>query len=371
MKKLLSLVLALAMLLTVCSAALADEPAYKIGIMTELASGMEETYRVGEELAAQYPGVAIHLTYPENTATEVETTISTALSLAYDEDVKAIVFCSGVAGTAAAIDAVKEIRPEMLCVVAVPVEDVEVTCKSADLSFRQNVSAMGSQIADAAKEMGCEAVVHYSFARHMSSQAIEARANSMKEEAEKIGIEYLYVDTPDPLADTGKAYSVQFVLEKTRELSEKYAGKIAFFSSNVYHIEPMVTAAVECGSFYTMPSDPSPFNGVPSALGIEVPADRNGDSEWMISQISAKLEEKGIPGHMFNWPVPVLTLCEKAAFEYARLFCEGETNGTNDAEALKKAFDSIAPVELTKGVDYGSDVEVDNFYTFVANYVIM
>lgn len=370
MKKILSLVLVLAMLL--CGMAFADGADYKIGVVTELASGMEETYRIGELLAEQYPGVAIHVTYPANAASEVETTISTALSLAYDEDVKAIVFCSGVAGTAAAISAVKEIRPEVLCVVGVPIEDVETTCAAADVAFRQNATAMGAQIAEAAQEMGCTAVVHYSFARHMSSQAIEARANAMKAKAEELGMTYLFVDTPDPLADTGIAYSAQFVLEKTRELSAEYDNKIAFFSSNVYHIEPMVTAAVECGSYYTMPSDPSPFNGVPSVLGIEVPEGKNGDCEWMIEQISAKLEEKGVAGHMFNWPVPVLTLCLQAGYEYARLFCEGETNGMNDPEALLKAFNKFASVEeLSVGVDYGSDVVVDNFYTFVADYVIM
>lgn len=345
---------------------------YKIGIITELASVMEETYKAAERLAEKYPDVVVHLTYPENTATEIETTISTVLSLAYDEDVKAIVFCSGVLGTAAAIEKVKEIRPDILTIVGVPVEDVEVTCAAADLSFRQNVSEMGVQIVDAAKEMGCEAVVHYSFARHMSSQAIEARANAMEQRAGEVGLTYLFVDTPDPLADTGRAYSMQFVLEKTRELSDEWDNKIAFFSSNVNHIEPMVTAVLEKGSYYTIPSDPSPFNGIPSALGIEVPDDRNGDSEWMCEQISAKLAELGLSGHMFNWPVPVLTLCLNAGFEYARLYCEGETDGKNDPEALLKAFNAYAPVEqIYKGVDYGSDVDVDNFYTFVADYVIL
>ena len=370
MKKILSLVLVLAMLL--CGMALADGADYKIGVVTELASVNEETYRIGETLVQQYPDVAVHVTYPNNTATEIETTISTALSLAYDEDIKAIVFCSGVAGTAAAISAVKEIRPEVLCVVGVPIEDLEVTCPVADIAFRQNAEKMGTQIAEASKDMGCEAVVHYSFARHMSSQGIEARANAMKEKAEELGMTYLFVDTPDPLADTGIAYSAQFVLEKTRELSAEYDNKIAFFSSNVYHIEPMVTAALECGSYYTIPSDPSPFNGVPSVLGIEVPEGKNGDCEWMIEQISAKLEEKGVAGHMFNWPVPVLTLCLQTAYEYARMYCEGETNGVNDADALLKAFNKFATVEeLSVGVDYGSDVVVDNFYTFVADYVIL
>ncbi len=370
MKKiLLSLVLVLA--LVMCFGAVNAED-FKIGIVTETASGMEETYSVGEQLAAQYPDIVVHVTYPQNAANEVETTISTAMSLAYDEDIKAIIFCSGVQGTAAAIDAIKEIRPDILTIVGVPIEDVEVTCKAADLAFRQNVSEMGTQIADAAKEMGANAVVHYSFARHMSSQAIEARANAMKEEAEKIGIEYLFVDTPDPLADTGKAYSVQFVLEKTRELSDQYDNKIAFFSSNVYHIEPMVTAVMEKGSYYTMPSDPGPFNGVPSVLGIEVPEDKNGDFTWMLEQISAKLAEADRAGHMFNWPASVLTVCEKAAFEYAMMYCKGETNGKNDADALLAAFNKVTPVEkLYVGVDYGSDVEVDNFYTFIADYIIL
>ena len=113
---------------------------YKIGIITELASVMEETYKAAERLAEKYPDVVVHLTYPENTATEIETTISTVLSLAYDEDVKAIVFCSGVLGTAAAIEKVKEIRPDILTIVGVPVEDVEVTCAAADLSHSGRMS---------------------------------------------------------------------------------------------------------------------------------------------------------------------------------------------------------------------------------------
>ena len=370
MKKImLSLVVVLVLVMSFCAVNAED---FKIGIMTEVASTMEETYRIGEELAAQYPEMVIHVTYPENSANEIETTISTAMSLAYDEDVKAIVFCSGVVGTAAAIDAVKELRPDMLTIVCVPVEDIDVTCASADIAFRQNVTAMGAQIADAAKEMGCDAVVHYSFARHMSSAAIEARANAMKEEAEKIGIEYLYVDTPDPLADTGKAYSYQYVLEQTRELSDKYANKVAFFTSQVGQIESCVTGSMEKGSYYTMPSDPGPFNGVPSALGIEVPDEHNGDFAWMLHELSAKLAEMDRSGHMFNWPVSVLTVCEKAAFEYALMYCNGETNGTNDADALLAAFNKVTPVEqLYVGPDYASDAVVDNFYTFVADYVIL
>ena len=79
----------------------AENAGYKIGIMTTTVSQAEEEYRVAEELAAEYPDTVVHVTFPDNFATEMETTISTALSLASDPDMKAIIFTQSVSGTAA------------------------------------------------------------------------------------------------------------------------------------------------------------------------------------------------------------------------------------------------------------------------------
>lgn len=74
---------------------------YKIGIMTGTVTQGEESYRAAEMLEKQHPGKIVLATFPDKFATEQETTISTALSLASDPDVKAIVFSQAVQGTAA------------------------------------------------------------------------------------------------------------------------------------------------------------------------------------------------------------------------------------------------------------------------------
>ena len=75
---------------------------YKIGIMTTTVSQSEESYRAAEMLQEQHPDTVVLATFPDKFATEQETTISTALSLASDPDVKAIIFSQAVQGTAAA-----------------------------------------------------------------------------------------------------------------------------------------------------------------------------------------------------------------------------------------------------------------------------
>ena len=60
---------------------------YKIGIMTTTVSQSEESYRAAEMLMEQNPDKIVLATFPDKFATEQETTISTALSLASDPDV--------------------------------------------------------------------------------------------------------------------------------------------------------------------------------------------------------------------------------------------------------------------------------------------
>ena len=70
----------------------AEAADYKIGIMTTTVSQSEESYRAAEKLEKEHPGKIVLATFPDEFATEQETTISTALSLASDPDIKAIIF---------------------------------------------------------------------------------------------------------------------------------------------------------------------------------------------------------------------------------------------------------------------------------------
>ena len=126
MKKLISLLLALALVLGVCSFAAADEaPAYKIAIMTGTTSQGEEEYYAAKTLAEQYPGIVIHDTYPDNFSSEVETTISKLVSFANDPEVKAIIFVQAVQGATAAFTQIKNElgRDDILFIAGVPAED--------------------------------------------------------------------------------------------------------------------------------------------------------------------------------------------------------------------------------------------------------
>ena len=86
MKKLLVLVLALAMMLGMMLPAVAEVAPYKIAILTGTTSQGEEEYRAAEKLLAEYPDIVVTDTYPDNFSSEVETTIGKLLQFAEVSD---------------------------------------------------------------------------------------------------------------------------------------------------------------------------------------------------------------------------------------------------------------------------------------------
>ena len=130
MKKLISLVLAVAMLMSIVAVSFAEGAAetapYKIAIMTGTTSQGEEEYYAASTLLEQYPDIVIHDTYPDNFSSEVETTISKLIAFASDPQVKSIIFVQAVQGaTAAFTQILKDMgREDILLVAGVPAEDV-------------------------------------------------------------------------------------------------------------------------------------------------------------------------------------------------------------------------------------------------------
>lgn len=68
----------------------------------------------------KYGDRIIHQTFPDKASSEQETTISIALSMAADPDVKAIICNTAMEGTAAAMEKVREKRPDILLLQAYP-----------------------------------------------------------------------------------------------------------------------------------------------------------------------------------------------------------------------------------------------------------
>lgn len=352
MKKILALLLMTVMVLTVvagCGAKPTTSGAdFKIGIVTGTVSQGEEEFRAGERMVAKYGDMIKHITYPDKFTQEQETTISQVASLAADKDVKAIVFVQAVPGAAAAIDKVRETRPDMLFVLGVPHEDPELVASRGDILLELDQLKRGESVIHMAKEMGAKTFIHYSFPRHMSYELLAARRDIFKETCAELGIEFVEVDAPDPTSDAGVSGAQQFILEDVPRQVAKYGKDTAFFSTNCSMQEPLIKQALETGAIYPEQCCPSPYHAYPGALGIEIPADKAGDLDYLSEQISAKIAEKGGTGRFGTWNRPANVAIIEAGVEYAIAFAKGEI----------QRFDKDAMVKYMKQVTNDKKGEV-------------
>ena len=336
---------------------------YKIGIVTGTSSQGEEEFNAGQNMIKKYGDMIEHVTYPDNFGKEVETTISQVASLAADPKVKAIVFVQAVPGAAAAIDKVRETRPDILFVLGVPHEDPDVIAARADIALELNQIQRGSDIIEMAAEMGATTFVHYSFPRHMSYELLAARRDEFKKNAEAKGMKFVEVDAPDPTGDAGTPGAQQFILENVPVQVEKYGKDTAFFSTNCSMMEPIIKQSLEYGAIFPEQCCPSPYHAYPGALGIEIPADKAGDLEYLSAEIASKIAEKGGTGRFGTWSKPANVAMIEAGVEYSRAFIEGKIERL-DVDAMLK-FMQEATGDLVGDVKFEKYEDYDNFILFV------
>lgn len=343
---------------------------WQIAVMTTTVTQGEEPYRAGEMVAQQYPGHVQHVTYPDNFTTEQEVALSSLMALASDPDIKAILVAGAPAGFSAMFDKVKEMRPDILIWAGSPSDDISVAAAAADICFDIDIVQQGIQLADAAKDMGCETLVHYSFPRHMAVEKLLARRNAMEDRCKELGITFVDASTPDPTSDAGTTGTQQYVLEDVPKMIERYGTNTAFFGTNQAQVEPMIKTVLENGGYFLMPNDPSPFIGFASALGIEVDDAHQGDAEYMASLISEKLVERDLTGHAGNWNVSLQMLNLQVGAAYAKMYIDGETDGLFDADAFEKAMIDIAGngVSIRANEDASGNT-LNNYMLILADYI--
>ncbi len=321
---------------------------YKIGVVTGTVSQGEEEFRAGERMVAKYGDMIKHITYPDKFSQEQETTIAQVASLAADPTVKAIVFVQAVPGAAAAIDKVRETRPDMLFILGVPHEDPDTIASRADIALELDQLQRGESVIHMAKDMGAKTFIHYSFPRHMSYELLAARRDIFKETCKELGIQFVEVDAPDPTSDAGTAGAQQFILEDVPRQVDKYGKDTAFFSTNCSMQEPLIKQTLELGAIFPEQCCPSPYHAYPGALGIEIPSDKAGDLDYLSEQIAAKVAEKGGTGRFGTWNRPANVAIIEAGVEYAKAYCEGKI----------QKFDKDAMIKYMKQVTGDKNNEV-------------
>ena len=340
---------------------------WKIGIMSSTVTQNEEEFRMAEQMVARYGSDRIlHTTYPDRFMQEQETTITNMLEMASDPDVKAIVMVQAVPGAVAAVDKVREIRPDILIILGSPQEDPDIIATKGDIVLNTDDLGRGDQIAEHAKAMGAEVIVHYSFPRHMSIEMLAQRRALMKARAEELGIRFVDEDAPDPTGDAGVPGTQQFIMEDVPRKISQYGPNTAVFGTNCAMQEPLIRQSVTYGGIFPVQCCPSPYHALPAALGIEVPEDKKGDVPWIIEAIDAKVVEMGAPGRVATWPVPVNMMYIEAGVEYAIAWIEGNTNGRLDKAKLIEIMEDIADGTVVLSEYPGTN----NYFLYLSDHII-
>jgi hypothetical protein len=331
---------------TSSTSATTEAPKYKIGVVTPAFSASEDEYRGGEKVAKKYPGIIKHVVLPEDFQAEQETAISQITSLADDKDTKAIVICAGYTGILPAIQKVKEKRSDIKVITAPIWDDPDLMAKYIDLCLDTDAVKRGTNIVQKAEKMGAKTLIHYSFPSHMAKELLAKRRDTMKSEAEKLGMKFVHIMTPDPATgEAGVSAMQQFLSEDVPKQAAKYGKDTAIFGSNCGMQEVIIAQAMKNGLIVAEQCCPTPTQGYPAALGIEIDKDAAGDVDKLNQLIKEKVAEGHNSGRMATWPVPLGVFFPEFSVEVAKSMIEDNFDPAN-MEALKDKAKKVAGVDV-------------------------
>jgi hypothetical protein len=338
-------ILVASILLVLAFSMMVNAASYKIGVITGTVSQGEDEYRGAEAMTKKYPDIIVHKTYPDNFMAEQETYISQVTSLAADKTVKAIVINQGVPGTLAAIKKVKELRPDMIFLIGQPHEDYKLVGAAAEFSVNPDDVSRGKTIPQIAKSMGAKTFVHYSFPRHMAMAKLSQRRDIMIEECAKLGINFVFVTAPDPMAEGGLPAAQQFILEDVPRQVAKYGKDTAFFSTNCGMQEPLIKSIIDQKALFPEQCCASPTHGYPGAIGLVVTPEMKGNYAKIFAAVGEKVVSLGMAGRMATWPVPAPYLQSTGTIELAIRVLDGKVS-LKDDKAIQAVFEEVAGQKL-------------------------
>lgn len=388
MKKLLSLLLTVGMIMTLAACGGNDQPtpdttptpdaapqeeAFNIGIVTGSVSQSEDDRRGAEAFQAMYGEDVVKLaTYPDNFTEELETTIQTIVNLSDNPLMKAIIVNQSVPGTTEAFRKIKETRPDILCIAGESHEDLPEIGSAADLVANNDFVARGYLIIRTAHELGCDTFVHISFPRHMSYETMSRRVAVMRAACEEFDMEFVLETAPDPTSDVGVPGAQAYILEKVPEWVSKYGEKAAYFCTNDAHTEPLLKQLFEYGGYFIEADLPSPLLGYPGALGIDLTAEA-GDFEKILAKVESTIVEKGGAGRFGTWAYSYGYTQSAGLAQHAMNVINGESE-LADIDDIAKAYQVFSPKAEWSGSNYtnvDTGVKADNVFLVYQDTYIM
>lgn len=336
----------------------------KICVMTPTLSWSEDQYRAGEKLVEKYPDMIVHTTLPDDFAAEQETGITQIMNVAKDKSFDALVICYGDSGILPAIKMAKEENPDLVIVTAPVWDDPYEMADVIDLCIDANWDKRGAKIAEKASDMGAKRIIHYSFPTHLSMEEVAQRRETMKTTAEKLGLEFIDVTMPDPYVTTDTAVN-QFVQEDIPKQIDKYGEDTCIFSTYCPTQDFVIGLALQYKYIVAEQCCPTPTQGYPAGMNLEITEDIAGDFDAINKMISEKAAEYGVTGRLSTWPVSMGMFQPEFATEATIRALKGEIELT-DVEALAEVASDVAGV----AVDIEKlDGEYDNYVLYIMDSI--
>ncbi|WP_298016429.1 DUF3798 domain-containing protein [uncultured Dysosmobacter sp.] len=400
MKKFLSMLLALVMLLALAGCGGNSDPApaqneggndaeqvqneeapsmedgigdYHIGIVTGSVSQSEDDRRGAEAFQAKYGEDKVTLAiYPDNFTEELETTIQTIVNMSDDPLMKAIIVNQSVPGTTEAFRQIKERRPDIICIAGEAHEDLPEIGSAADLVCNNDFVSRGYLIIRTAHELGADTFVHISFPRHMAYETMSRRVAVMQEACKEFGMNFVLETAPDPTSDVGIPGAQAYILENVPAWVEKYGKNAAYFCTNDAHTEPLLKQLVEYGGYFIEADLPSPLMGYPGALGLDL-TEEAGDFSAILAKVESALVEKGCADRFGTWAYSYGYTLSAGLAEHAKNVINGVSEIT-DMDDVAAALQVYSPEAEWNGSGYTNattGVKSDNVFLIYQDTYIM
>jgi hypothetical protein len=347
------------------TSAIATE-AYKIGIITPTLSASEDEFRGAVRVKEKHPGMIEHISLPENYSEEQETAITQILNLGDNPEVKAIIICAGYSGILPAIQKIKKKRPEMLVITAPIWDDPDMMAKYVDLCLDTDWVQRGKTIPTKAQKMGAKTFIHYSFPTHMAKEVLAKRRDMMKETAESLNMKFVEINTPDPTTGAGKSPMLQFLMEDIPRQIAKYGKDTAIFGTNCPMQDVIIAQALELGFIMPEQCCPTPTQGFPAAMELEITKEDAGNFDKLNKIIAEKAAAAGVTGRLSTWPVPVGYFFPEFSTELAIEKLNGEISSF-DIPSLEPTAKKIAGVDVHFSK---MKPELDNYYLIIMDSII-
>ena len=341
---------------------------YKIGMVTPTLSASEDEFRGAQKTMQQYPGLIKHIVLPENFSAEQETAVSQITSLGDDKDVKAVIICAGYSGILPAIQKLKENRPDMIVITAPIWDDPDMMANYIDLCLDTDWLARGESIPTKAHKMGAKTFIHYSFPTHMAKELLANRRDKMKETSEKLGMTFVDISTPDPQTGAGPSPMLQFLQEDIPRQIDKYGKDTCIFGTNCPMQDVIIAKALDLGFIMAEQCCPTPTQGFPAAMGLEINNSDAGDFDKINQMIKDKAAAAGVSGRLSTWPVPVGVFFPEFSVEIAQAMIAGDMDKDNiDVAKMQTIAKEVAGVNVAFNQ---MKPELKNYYLIIMDSII-